>query len=168
MDGRTLDELEAARAPFLQRLPTTYQGVACNYFLEPPRHQGATDALTTLKLATANIRRRQQTAEAYRAFSASSERSAEHLAQLVQAIEDDPEGALWLAAWAVAYVQLPESDRRSRKTAKATNWAQESMRGKPPTAKQLAYLDRLGYQGVVTDRQHASALIDEQTRKAHP
>jgi hypothetical protein len=81
--------------------------------------------------------------------------------QVLGALRADPAGALAYAQCVLDYERLPAQERQKVKAARAMPFVHAAMHGKPPTAPQLAYLTRLGYDGAPpADRAEASALID--------
>jgi hypothetical protein len=76
-------------------------------------------------------------------------------------LRSDQAGALAYAQSVIEYERLPAEQRQKMKAERAVRFLKERMVGKAPTAPQLAYLRRLGYQGAPPrDRAEASALID--------
>ncbi|MDP3702949.1 MAG: hypothetical protein Q8R78_00955 [Candidatus Omnitrophota bacterium] len=147
-------EIETARDAFLTRIAEHYRGMACNLFLAPVREDGLWRADLVLMATVRAVRSR-----TLRAASPASQ-AEDNLRALWQAIQDDAEGALATAEWAVAYVLLPAGMKEARKAAQQEKGRHYSMQGKPPTEKQVAYLRRQGYTGAIEDRLHASQLID--------
>ena len=150
----TYPELEATRNTFLAHVPEHYRGMACNLFLAPVREAGLWRADLVLAATVQAIRSR--TARG----SSLASQADENLRALWQAIQDDAEGAMAVAEWAVAYVLLPTGVKEARKAAQKDKGRQYGMRGKPPTDKQVTYLARQGYTGAIENRLQASQLID--------
>ncbi len=80
---------------------------------------------------------------------------------ILAVLEEDPEAAQDLMAYVIEQLGLPPSVRQERKEAAAALGKQEWMKRQEPTEKQLAFLARLGYDGPVENRWHASQLIEE-------
>lgn len=77
---------------------------------------------------------------------------------LLRCIREHPAEALDFALKVLELEAMPVAERRKLKAQRALRYA---MADKPATEKQIRYLARLGYDGEVRDRVHASELIDE-------
>lgn len=84
-----------------------------------------------------------------------------HFRSVLEALQDDPGGALAYAAYVLEYEQLPREQCQQIKAEQSIHYLKEAMRGKDATPAQLSYLHALGYRGAPPeDRAAASALID--------
>jgi hypothetical protein len=80
---------------------------------------------------------------------------------VLQALRDDPEDAETYAGELMAFERLPSAEKARLKAARAKAFVIEAMRGKAPSARQVAFLRSLGYTGAPPrERAEASAMID--------
>lgn len=61
----------------------------------------------------------------------------------------------------IAWEALSQAEKAMAKRAKSEYFQWKSMEGKEPTQKQVSFLMRMGYQGSILDRAHASYLIQK-------
>jgi hypothetical protein len=133
---------------WLDGLPAHRRGVLCNWFHFAVR-EGARLPAFVLQAVRQVCARRRACGE-----------DADALAVL-HALEADEAGALRYAASVIAYEALPYEQRQRVKAERAFAFIKESMRGKPVTLAQAAFLRALGHTGPApVDRAAASALID--------
>jgi hypothetical protein len=84
---------------------------------------------------------------------------------IIDKIDFDEIGARSFANWAVEYEKQPAAERNAQKETKAEQYREEFMKEKPPTERQLAYLQALGYKGEPPlSMKAASDLIERHKR----
>lgn len=85
---------------------------------------------------------------------------------LVLLAELDPEALEAGARWALWWESLPREEKQRLKSERAGEAVERWMEGQPPTAKQVAYLRKLGHTGEEpANRLEASRLIDTLLRE---
>lgn len=160
MSEQSFAALDQARQSFLSKIPQSYQGHTCNLFLAPVRERGLWRADLVLDAVKADVKQRGHQAKAH-----DNQQTYQNLMTLWGHLTGDPDGALILAEWAVAYELLPKERKQERKDQRDEAGKQAAMRGKPPTEKQVDYLRKHGYTGEIPDRWQASVLIDGYIQK---
>lgn len=131
--------------PFLESFEPNERSAVSNDFLYTIRRLGPTTPKAVCKAVWA------ETQETH---------WRERSAKLRSVLAADPKGALDYAARQLAWEALPPSDKQKVKAMKQQAGIAAWQITQPPTAKQLAYLEGLGYTGEVRHRRHASELID--------
>lgn len=84
---------------------------------------------------------------------------------IIQKIDFDQIGARSFAAWAVEYEKQPYEERQAQKETKAEQYREDFMATKPPSERQLAYLQALGYQGKPPETMKAASDLIEQKKR---
>jgi hypothetical protein len=153
-EDRPRQDTPSAR-PLLPHVPERQRGPLMNRFLELVRRHGITDPKEIVKQVVTGLR--QDLQRRGRWYDAADLRP---LRETLVAVLGHPTEALALAQEAVAYEQLTPAQKAQHKAERSTHYARASMHGKPPTPKQLSYLNSLGVATAPTDRLEASRLID--------
>ena len=83
-----------------------------------------------------------------------------------EAITEYRAEAFPFAQWALDWEALSPAEKERQKAAKGEQYRRAYMEQQPPTARQIAYLEVLGYRGEITSRQHASQLIGQLKRRS--
>ena len=131
---------------FLSYFPHNQRATANNFLLEAVR-AGCNEPKQVVGYALETARRRCHL-EAAQTLSLLS-----HL---------DPEALLAGARWALWWESLSPEEKRRFREERAEEAIERWMEQNPPTEKQMAYLNRLGYRGPEpANRLEASRLIDE-------
>jgi len=135
-----------ARLAFLSYFPHNQRSTANNFLLQAVR-AGCNEPNQVVGYALETARRRCHL-EAAQTLSLLS-----HL---------DPEALLAGARWALWWESLSSEEKRRFREERAEEAIERWMEQNPPTEKQMAYLNRLGYRGPApANRLEASRLIDE-------
>lgn len=87
-----------------------------------------------------------------------------NLGELVAVLAGHGDEAIAYAAWIFADEAAPPEERERRKAAQSAEAVRAHMDNMPPTERQLDYLRRMGFSGVVDSRAFAASLIDVYTR----
>ncbi len=75
--------------------------------------------------------------------------------------------ALAFSAWLSAWEALPREEKERIKAERGEGYRRQWLAGQVPSAKQIAFVRRLGYRGAIRSKRHASAIIDRlQPRRA--
>jgi hypothetical protein len=81
--------------------------------------------------------------------------------RVLQALADDPQGALDYAHSVIQYQQLPVEEQARVRAARGEAYKRTAMAAKPPSSQQLALLRRLGHSGPMPQNcLEAHDLID--------
>jgi hypothetical protein len=147
------DALNPDNKRFLEHLPQSERSTVSNMFLDPIR-----SGMRGLEAIVANVA--QQVEHKSSRPYADTERQKQ-CARWLSLLDFEKEDALALAAYYVAYNDLPPSEREKLKNGSAVAFVKESMAGKPVTEKQKELLGKLGFTGTFpADRKAASDTID--------
>ena len=144
-----------ARNKFLSKFSDNRKATVTNLFLSGPR-----GGLSDPQFIVADVISQVQQRLRRTTFEATAIR--ERL--LLQTIQAFPEEALGFAAWALAYVQMPEADRAEHKRQMQEAHIQRWLSNQPASERQINYLRSLGHQGEVASKLHASQLIEHMTK----
>lgn len=143
-----------ARETFLALFPAPKRGTIANWFLYPVRSQGATTPRAVLASVVAMLRDRIAREQRY----GYDLNGADEQLAIILSHESE---ALDFAAYYLAYAQLPEAERESIKDAQRQQHKDAWMTEHPPSERQLAYLQSLGYAGTPpATMREASVAID--------
>ena len=135
------------RGLFLSHFPPEYRSTAANCLLEAVR-RGCTTPPEVVDHALSAAYRRIYGSEAF--------------TLLLLLAEEDPKALLAGARWALWWESLSPEEKQQLREGRAEEAIERWMEQNPPTDRQLAYLNRLGYRGPTpADRLEASRLIDE-------
>jgi hypothetical protein len=144
---------------FLAQFADSQKSHVAQFFYSAVR-EGA----TTPSEAVAAVRSELQKRCARAALSTCSEtlhREQDLRERITGALNADPAAATDFAKSVITYEGMSEEDKRRTKSQRAKPFIFESMERKPPSEKQLAFLEKLGHVGPMpTDRREASELID--------
>jgi len=148
--SKSLKDHLAARAAFLAHFPGPKRGTIANWFLYPVRSEDASTAQAVLSCVTPMLHRR--VAQDY---------NGDLAALALTIIDQHPDEALSFAAWALAWEQLTPDERGTIKADRHMTHVQSWMAERPPSDKQISYLQSLGHQGAPpATMKDASEAID--------
>src|SRR5262249_61606612 len=68
------------------------------------------------------------------------------------------------AGWVIAWERLPADERERQKAARGSQFRLAAMEKDPATERQVNWLRKLGWQGEILNKAHASELIDKLQR----
>ena len=140
---------------FLNHFPNARKSFVANAFLFAVR-RGARTPLQVLAAVQHELRR---------ANTWSSDERQARNQEVLDTIAEHHEEAMAFCRYALDYEALPPAEKERRKAEQGAPHRQAWMSQQPPTAKQCAYLEVLGYRGEITSRQHASELIEQLKRQ---
>ncbi|AWR86674.1 hypothetical protein [Meiothermus taiwanensis] len=135
-----------ARLTFLSHFPHNQRATATNFLLQAIR-AGCNEPNQVVGYALETACRRCHL-EAAQTF--------------LSLFENNPEALLAGARWALWWESLSPEEKQQLREGRAEEAIERWMEQNPPTDRQLAYLNRLGYRGPTpANRLEASRLIDE-------
>ena len=137
---------QTLRDRLLTHFPVNRRSTVANWFLEPIRDMNAVTPLLVVTLVIGQLRKRLTSRWCVGEIRADIE-------QAIETIESHRSEALDCARYYLAYASLPEDERQRVK--------QRRQAERPPTDRQIAYLQALGYTGAApATLQAASEAID--------
>jgi hypothetical protein len=136
------------RTEFLNLFIESRRSTITNMFLNETRQTPYSPAPLILFKVKEELRKRSQ-----RGYGAQGS------AELLRIVEDNPGKSLRFAAYCLDYVNTPAEEREQAKEARSQENMVRWMATKEPSAKQLAYLRRLGVTGTPATMQEASEII---------
>jgi hypothetical protein len=157
MRVHVMDEVER---PFLRHFDSNERGWINNLFLDAVRKGGATNVPDALNWVSRTVHQKIDDSR----FDTDQARVGKWR-QVKFILAHHLDEADQLAGEAIAYLKLPAAERQAHKEAQAQAGRQRYMATQEPTGPQLSYLKTLGYEGPITDRAHASELIDKMTQR---
>jgi hypothetical protein len=144
-----------ARDTFAAHFPPNKRGTIANLFLHLIR-AGVTDPRQVVTDVLGELYRRLENAAPW-----ATEQYLDDASAVATIIQEHRDEAVAFAKYYVDYEALPDVERQAMKTQRSEEHRAVWMAGQPPTAKQLGYLQKLGYAGPApTSKQDASAQID--------
>jgi hypothetical protein len=154
--GAVLHEPPPAPA-WLDQWPPTRRSTLANWFYAAVR-SGLTTLPAIVDHVSATLHQRLQWT--------SDPAKREWLCQVLTSIREDPHAAEDYAGEVWALEQLPADAKARLKAERAQAFMIEAMRGREPSARQVAFLRSLGYTGAPPrERAEASAMIDRLLRE---
>jgi hypothetical protein len=167
-----IEAMQAKRNAFLDLIPQPQRGPLTNDFLQPIRRLELSDPSAICREVCKGYLRaiRQHEAKLNQpapwwagddSYYADLETRRVRLQHYYDVMCEYKELALGFAEWAVWWETLSPKQKEQIRRPQSDQYRAEWMSKQPPTDKQLALLERYGYQGEVPDRQRASDLIDE-------
>lgn len=147
------DDFTTLRA-FLVHFPQEQKSHVANIFLAAVR-QGAQTAGGVLTRVTIDLHERLRRAAHYR--DKTEHTKIDNILYYFEHYDEDAEA---FARWALAWEKLSPAEKARHKAGTAREAIRAHMDREDPTAKQSAYLRKMGYTGPIDSKAHASALID--------